>query len=284
MVTGGAGFIGRHTVEALRCAGHEVAVLDRVPCDYTVNQYGLDVRRRSDVMYAFRDYLPDAVMHLAAQISVPDSFRNPYLDSEINVLGGLNVLESARAYECKRFVFASSGGAIYGDTPNGSSHESDTPRVASPYGASKLAFENIMFAMMRSEMRCVALRYANVYGEHQQSGVVARFLKAARTGETLEVYGDCVRDYVYVVDVARANVVALTHDPYHPIVNISTGVGTRTIELASAIAARCRSLVRYLGPRTGDVSRSVLEPTRMATLGIKARSLASGLREMIGEP
>lgn len=264
LVTGGAGFIGAHLVKALRGADHEVAILDRAPAAYTVQQYGFDIRDRRDVVAAFRDFLPDAVCHLAAQVSVPKSFRDPYADSETNVLGSINVLDAARANGVRDFVFASSGGAIYGDVPSGSSSELDAPRVASPYGASKLAFEQIMFSTVRDdEVRCRSLRLSNVYGPGQRSGVVPSFMNAILSGAPLRVFGNCTRDYVHVNDVVDAFVAALDGRIPWRVMNVATGIGTGTLELAATIKSWAdRDDMVLDGFRDGDVTRSVLDASR----------------------
>jgi len=299
LVTGGAGFIGSHVVEGALAEGHDVAVLDdlssgkRSNLPANVPLFQVDVRNRSAVREALASFKPDLVSHQAAQVSVAISVREPLLDAEVNVIGGINVLDACVAAQVKRIVFASTGGAIYGEVPGTlRADEGLRPAPISPYAIHKLAFEQLL-DVYRSQhgLDSVVLRYANVYGPrqdpHGEAGVVAIFFDSVIAGKTLRVNGmraegdsGCLRDYVYVGDVARANLAALAGRLPERTMNVCTGVEVSTLDLARAIAqvagAELRTIVAP--PRAGDVGRSVLDPTRyIAALGA-LMPLSEGLR------
>lgn len=228
LVTGGAGFIGSHIVEDLLARGMEVAVLDNLATGKRENVpegvplFQVDLRDKEGVEGVFREFRPTHVSHQAAQASVKVSVENPLLDFEVNLLGGMNLLEACRKFGVEKLVFASTGGAIYGEVPEGErAEETWPPRPKSPYAASKAAFEHYLAVYGQSYgLRWVSLRYGNVYGPrqdpHGEAGVVAIFAERVLKGEPVTLYarktpGDegCVRDYVYVKDVARAHALAL---------------------------------------------------------------------------
>ncbi|MEM1417828.1 MAG: NAD-dependent epimerase/dehydratase family protein [Myxococcota bacterium] len=294
LVTGGAGFIGSHVAEALLAEGHEVVVLDdlstgnraNVPAGATFLEGSLLdaalVKKACEGV--------DVVVHHAAQTSVSVSVRKPILDAQVNVVGGVELLEAAAAAGAKRFVFASTGGAIYGDVPDGRSASlGDPARPESPYACSKLAFEGYLgMAQASGRMATVVLRYANVYGPrqdpHGEAGVVAIFLQRMLAGEPIQVNarkaaGDdgCVRDYVSVADVVRANLMAVAGEFDGETIHVCTGEGTTTRRLAEVLLAltESESEVRDGDPRAGDVERSVLSvDSRLAP----EHSLEDGLR------
>ncbi|MFM8891494.1 MAG: NAD-dependent epimerase/dehydratase family protein [Planctomycetia bacterium] len=222
LVTGGAGFIGSHVVDALLAAGHGVAVLDdlssgsRENLPAGVSLSVCDIVDTAAVEAVFATERPDAVCHQAAQMSVSRSVREPRFDAEVNCIGLINVLDAAVRHGAGRFVFASSGGVFYGNvtTP---APESTPPDPSSPYGITKWAGERYLrFYAEQHGLAAVALRYANVYGPrqnpHGEAGVVAIFSSRLLAGEPACINGDggYVRDYVFGPDVARANLVALT--------------------------------------------------------------------------
>jgi UDP-glucose 4-epimerase len=291
LVTGGAGFIGSHVVEHALAQGAEVAVLDdlstgkrtNVPAAAAFRQ--IDLRDREATFKAVRDFGPDVVSHQAAQASVSRSVRDPHYDAEVNVLGGLNVLDACTqpGVSVTRVVFASTGGAIYGEVPEGRRAAEDTaPAPQSPYAISKLAFEQLLRVYEAERgLSSTVLRYANVYGPrqdpHGEAGVVAIFCAAVRGAEPITINarqraGDdgCVRDYVYVSDVARANLLAARGELGERVLNVGTGVGITTRQLADQIfSAAGRGVpIASAPPRPGDLGRSVLDPTRaQAALG-----------------
>ncbi len=201
LVTGGAGFIGSHVVDGALAEGHDVAVLDdlssgkRSSLPASVPLFQVDVRNRSAVREALASFKPGLVSHQAAQVSVAVSVREPLLDGEVNVIGGINVLDACVAAQVKRVVFASTGGAIYGEVPGTlRADEGLRPAPISPYAIHKLAFEQLL-DVYRSQhgLDSVVLRYANVYGPrqdpHGEAGVVAIFFDSVIAGKTLRVNG-----------------------------------------------------------------------------------------------
>lgn len=240
VITGSAGFIGKHTVEALIEKGHEVIAIDR----HEVNNFGsgrnvytvfLDVADPKLVLSVFERHKPEAVIHLAAQASVPFSLKNAYSDCMDNVLGTVSVIGAAQAVRCKRIVFASTC-ALYDPEADMPLTEKSSVRPMSPYGVGKRACELYLQA---SGLSWVALRYSNVYGPGQtakaEATVIARALDHMVNGEPFVVNGDGeqIRDWVYVKDVVAANLAALESDEVG-IFNVSTGEGI-TLNRALAI-------------------------------------------------
>ena len=223
LITGGAGFIGSHIAAAYVRDGHEVAVLDNfrtgskrhLPAAATL--FVGDISQASDVAAVFQQFQPEAVSHHAAQLDVRQSLEDPAHDAATNILGGLNVLLQAARGGVRRFIFASSGGAIYGETERLPADEETPARPLSPYGLTKWTFESYLHIWRQVHgIAPVILRYANVYGPRQNSegeaGVIAMFSRRLLRGKACTIYGDggSTRDYVYVGDVVRANQLALT--------------------------------------------------------------------------
>lgn len=301
LVTGGAGFIGSHVADALLAAGHEVGVLDDLSTGRRENVpkaarfFEADVRDAARVGEAFAAFRPEVVAHQAAQTSVSVSTREPVRDAAINVVGGLVVLEACVHYDVGRFVFASTGGAIYGEVPEGTrAGVTTTPRPLSPYACAKYAFEAYLGAYAHEHgLGSIVLRYANVYGPRQdpygEAGVVAIFTERLMAGKPIQVnarrvVGDdgCVRDYVYVGDVVRANVAAIAGSVPASVLNVCTGQPTTTLQLARAIesALGVRAEIGSAPRRAGDIECSVLDPGMAVALG-PATPLDAGLSETI---
>ena len=299
LVSGGAGFIGSHIVEGALAEGHTVAVLDNLSSGKRANVpagvplFEVDLRNREAVRQVVREFEPDLVSHQGAQISVAVSVREPYLDGEVNVLGGINLLDACVAAKVERLVFASTGGAICGEVPDGRRATEDSrPAPISPYAIHKLAFEQLL-DVYRSHhgLDSVVLRYANIYGPrqdpHGEAGVVAIFFDTVLASGTLRVNGmrregdsGCVRDYAYVGDVARANLAALAGRLPERLMNVCTGTAVSTLELATQISQVAGRELRTVSapPRPGDIGRSVLDPSRfVAALGAPM-PLSEGLR------
>ena len=282
LVTGGAGFIGSNLVDALLARGDEVTVLDDLSSGRREN---LDERARlveGSVTDPPGDLgEPEVVFHLAAQIDVRKAVADPAFDARINVGGTASMLELARRAGTRRFVLASTGGAIYGDAEAVPTPESAPPAPISPYGASKAAAELYLDLYSRlHELSTVALRFANVYGPRQdprlEGGVVAIFTAAARAGETGTVFGDGLqtRDFVFVRDVVDA-LIAASESGVTGAYNVGTGEETSVLDLAAAVGLA----VEHAPERPGEVRRSCLDATRIASaLGWRATtSLAEGL-------
>ena len=289
IVTGGAGFIGSHVVDALVAQGAEVAVVDSLvhgAQDNVATGAELHVRDiREPLDDVFDAVQPEAVLHLAAQADVRVSVERPVEDADVNVLGTVRILESARKHGAQ-VVFSSTGGAIYGDCTTSAPEDSPCEPL-SPYGTAKLAAEEYLRAYNRLYgTRHIALRYGNVYGPrqdpHGEAGVVAIFLGALARGEQARIFGDGMqtRDYVYVGDVARATLAALGHEG--GVFNVGTGRETSVAELYELCARVAGSdrAAEHSPARLGELQRSFLDPTLAAdTLGFRAMvDLEDGLR------
>lgn len=298
LITGGAGFIGSHIADAFIARGDEVLIVDDLSSGKRENLpegarfEELDIRDAEAVQRVFRSFRPQIVSHQAAQTSVSVSVREPQRDAQINVMGGLEILLASVDVGVHRLIFASTGGAIYGEVPEGERAAPGSPLVPiSPYACSKLAFENYLMAYhLTARLPITILRYANIYGPRQdpygEAGVVAIF--SDRIGDGLPVQinamrerGDagCVRDYVYVGDVVEANLRAADGLIDETIVNVATGIPTTTEALARSIASSLEREPELIpGPRReGDLQRSVLEPDARA-FGREPIGLDEGIR------
>jgi UDP-glucose 4-epimerase len=275
LVTGGAGFIGSHVADAYLAAGHTVGVVDDLSTGNRNNLNPLVRFWESDIrdpglQAIVAEFRPEIVSHHAAQISVSVSARDPRGDAEINILGALNLLDAAVRNQVQRVIFASTGGAMYGEQEALPTSESVFPEPVSPYGVAKHAVERYLHAFHHMHgLRAVALRYANVYGPrqnpHGEAGVVAIFCRGLLDRKTLTVYGDGsqTRDYVYVGDIVRANLLATTVplDGKVPVMNVGTGVETSVNDLVRLLgeAAGSPLEVRHDVPRPGEQRRSALD-------------------------
>ena len=278
LVTGGAGFIGSHVVDAFVRAGHTVTVVDNLATGSLawVNPgaafHRLDLRsaRLGDLFEAER---PEVVAHLAAQAAVSRSVADPMFDASVNILGGLNLLDSCRRFGVRRIIYSSSGGAGYGDTEVIPTPEGHPLLPASPYGIAKVAMEHYLAAWGSIYgISGLALRYANVYGPRQnpvgEAGVVAIFSHRFLTGQAPVINGDGeqTRDYVFVEDVADANLRALERPAVTGAVNVGTGIETSVNDLYARLArAAGVTAPPPHGPaRPGEQRRSCLDPGRAA--------------------
>ena len=276
LVTGGAGFIGSHVVDGFKAENHEVAVVDdlsagnRANLDPEIKLYQCDIR--DDALEAvFREFKPEVVDHHAAQSNVPASVSNPVHDASVNVLGTLNLLRLSATHGVKKFIYVSSGGAMYGepDPTDLPVKETAPVRPLSPYGASKQAVEAWLGVYHRTfGLEYTVLRYANIYGPRQsireEGAVVAVFATrmAADQPVTIDGTGQQTRDFVYVGDCVTANVAALERGSGMSV-NIGTGRETSIRDIFEAMAEVAGySHQPNFGPgRTGDVVRIVLDPS-----------------------
>jgi UDP-glucose 4-epimerase len=238
LVTGGAGFIASHVVDLYVAQGHEVIVVDNLSTGKLANLnpaakfYQCDIREKKleDIL---REERPQVVNHHAAQAEVRRSVAEPLYDAEVNILGSLRLLDLARLYGARRFIYISSGGAAYGDPAYLPCDEDHPINPLSPYGASKHTVEHYLFLYEKNYgLPYIVLRYPNVYGPRQdpngEAGVIAIFTKKFLLGETPVINGDGeqLRDYVYVTDCARANLTALETGLPAGIYNLGSGQGT----------------------------------------------------------
>ena len=297
LVTGGAGFIGSHVVDHLLGRGHDVAVVDNLSTGKRGNVpeeagfYEVDIR--TGCSEVFEDFRPEVVSHQAAQMDVRRSVREPDFDAEVNVLGTIRLLQNCMKYEVQKFIFASTGGAVYGEQQEFPVPEDHPQYPISPYGVSKLAGERYLyFYHVQYGLPGVALRYANVYGPrqdpHGEAGVVAIFCGNLAAGQTSTINGtgEQTRDYVYVGDVARANVLALEREVPPRAYNIGTGIETSVNQLYELLReASGRDIPPRHGPaKPGEQLRSCVDPSKAAKF-LEWRpemDLASGLTNTLG--
>lgn len=296
LVTGGAGFIGSHVVDALLQAGHEVAVVDNLRTGKRENVnpaarlYEVDIRDVEALEEVFSAERPQVICHQAALANVRESLQKPGEYAEVNIIGSIHLLELARKYECERFIYASTGGACYGEPEFLPVTEDHPINPLDPYGASKHAVEHYLFLYRHNYgLPYVILRYPNVYGPRQdplgEAGVVAIFTGLMLAGKTPTINGTGKqqRDFVYVTDIARANVLAL--DRGEGIYNIGSGVPTdvNTIFAELKAATGYQGEANYGPPKQGEVFRIYLDASKAkAELGWEPQvSLKEGLERTV---
>jgi UDP-glucose 4-epimerase len=293
VVTGGAGFIASHIVDAYLEQGHEVHIFD----DFTTGQkanvntkatlHQVDIAE-NEAARLIEQIKPDVLSHHAAQMDVRRSVADPTFDARVNILGFINLLEAGKNSGVKKVIFASSGGAVYGEQEVFPADESHATQPASPYGVSKRAGElYLSYYHQVFGLPYIALRYANVYGPRQsamgEAGVVAIFLSLLLGGKTPVINGDGrqTRDYVYVGDVAAANMAALQSSFVGPI-NIGTGVETDVVTIFQHLREAVGSSIeaQHGPPKAGEQRRSCLDTGRAAQiLGWRPQmTLKDGLR------
>lgn len=276
LVTGGAGFIGSHVVDLYLEHGHEVVVVDDLSTGRLSNLnpaatfYEMDIRSPAlaDVFEAER---PDIVNHHAAQMDVRRSVADPIFDADVNILGSLNLLECARRYGVQRFVYISTGGAVYGEPRYLPCDEEHPIHPICQYGASKHTVEHYLYMyQVNYGLPYTVLRYPNVYGPRQdpqgEAGVVAIFIGRMLANENVTINGDGEqeRDFVYVADCARANLLALEDVGPAEVYNLGSGRGTTVNQIFAAL----REVIGYQKPphhgppKLGETRRIYLEAIR----------------------
>jgi UDP-glucose 4-epimerase len=293
LVTGGAGFIGGHVADAYLAAGHDVVVIDDLSTGRSSNLnpkarfHQVDIRS-DEVAEILAREKPQVLNHHAAQMDVRRSVADPVFDAQVNLVGLLNLLEHGRRNGLQRVIFASSGGTVYGDQDHYPGLETDRTDPVSPYGVAKLATEKYLhFYRLTYGISYVALRYANVYGPrqnpHGEAGVVAIFTLKLLHGEKPVINGDGKqsRDYVFIEDVVRANLLALDCE-YSGCLNIGTGIETDVNQLFHMLRDLTGSdaAEHHAAAKPGEQARSVLDPKLAAEkLGWRPHSdLRDGLR------
>ncbi len=279
LLTGGAGFIGSWVGEALIANGNEIFIIDdlstgkiqNIPKD--ANFVKADIKDRDRLEKIFEDFKPEVVNHHAAQMNVRNSVEDPIFDAQVNILGTINLLELSIQHEIKKFMFASTGGAIYGEPEVIPCIEDTLPAPVSPYGISKYAVEQYLnYYKAVHGLSHVVLRYSNVYGPrqnpHGEAGVVSIFCDRIKYGNPCEIFGDGkqTRDYVYVEDVARANILSL--NAKDAILNIGTAIETSVNDIVSKLRTVTNRDVQviYSPRRRGEVDRIALEIKRAEEL------------------
>jgi len=286
LITGGAGFIGSHVADAYLAAGHEVGAVDdlstgsRENVDPRVRFWQVDIRS-PELEQVLAEFQPEIINHHAAQMSVSVSTREPRRDADINILGTLNLLEGAVRHKARRVVFASTGGAMYGDQADLPTAETVFPKPVSPYGVAKLAVERYLHAYHAMHgLQAIVLRYSNVYGPrqnpHGEAGVVAIFAQGILGGRGLLVNGDGeqTRDYLFVGDAVHANLLATQVSlpaaanaaqaglgEEIAILNIGTGIEASVNDLIAMFRHIAGGAVswRHGPPRPGEQRRSALD-------------------------
>jgi len=276
LVTGGAGFIGSQVADRLIEEGHEVAIVDNLSTGFRENihprakLYEADIRDASRLREIFDAERPECVNHHAAQIDVRRSVEDPEFDARTNILGSLDLLTHAVRTGVRKFIYVSTGGAVYGEPEYFPVDEDHPIRPEAPYGVSKHTVEHYLFLhSLHYKLAYTVLRYANVYGPRQnpngEAGVNAIFIGSMLQGSTPTIFGDGeqVRDYVYVGDVVEANMRALESGDGRAF-NIGSGVGTTVNEVYSKIAdiIGFPRPPNYAPPRTGELQKIYLDVSR----------------------
>lgn len=298
LVTGGAGFIGSTVVDKLILNEHEVSVVDNLSTGKRGNVnnaakfYEVDLRNFDSLAAVFEKEKPEAVFHLAAQINVRSSIKDPAYDASVNVLGSLNLLECCRKYGVKKVIYSSSGGAVYGEPKELPVRESHPISPLSQYGASKYAVEkylDVYGALYGFEF--VILRYGNVYGPRQdplgEAGVIAIFTNKMLSNEALLINdnGDQTRDFVYVEDVAEANILALEKGKNKEAYNIGTGKPSSVNDIVHGLekAISSKAVCRNLNAIPGEVKHIYSDISKARShLGFEPKTdLESGLAKTV---
>jgi len=278
LVTGGAGFIGSHVVDTFIAHGHDVVIVDdlstgrRSNINPAATFYQIDIRS-PELAKVFEKEKPQAVDHHAAQMDVRRSVEDPLFDADVNVLGSIKLIELARKYEVERFIYISTGGAVYGEPEYLPCDEAHPINPICPYGASKHTVEHYLYMYHELyNLDYVVLRYPNVYGPrqdpHGEAGVVAIFSGQMLKGEQVRINGDGEqeRDFVYVADCARANLLALTTENANTIYNLGEGKATTVNQIYEELKnATGYQLTAVHGPaKVGETRRIYLEASKAA--------------------
>jgi UDP-glucose 4-epimerase len=278
LVTGGCGFIGSHIVDRYVNEGHDVVVIDNLSTGDMNNLNPKETFHKKDICdetieEIFQREKFDVVNHHAAQINVRTSVDDPRFDAQVNIIGAVNLLTVGVKYGIQRFIFASSGGAIYGEPKQFPITEDFALHPLSPYAVAKMAAEKYIMAFARIHaFHYTILRYSNVYGPRQiskgEAGVISIFIHQILNNKECIIFGDGhqIRDYVYIHDVVEANVCAL--DCRSDIFNIGTGVGTNVNDLINILSEITKKKIdhKHSAPRPGEVFKNVLDSSKAASV------------------
>ena len=297
LVTGGAGFIGSHIVDAFVEHGHSVSIVDnlsegsRANLNPKARLFDVSINDAEGLERAFADFKPDIISHHAAQISVRNSMFDPTHDAEVNIIGSLNVLQCAVRHDVERIVFASTS-VVYAKPVHLPMDETHPLRPESVYGVSKLTVEN--FIRLYSDtygIKHKIFRYGNVFGPrqnpHGEAGVVAIFTGQFLRGEQPTIFGDGTktRDYIYIGDIVSANIAALEAAGDNDTYNIARGIGVSDFEIFDAVGAACDSSMqpKYAPVRPGEPQNLSLDPAKaMQALPWQPRvSLSDGIIQVV---
>ncbi len=279
LVTGGAGFIGSNVVDGFIQEGHQVTVVDNLSngVETNINKKAQFIKAdiRSVIMdTVFEKMQPDVLCHHAAQIDLRKSIVDPIFDADVNIMGSLNLLHACVKHQVRKVIFASTGGAIYGEQDYFPTDENHPVHPLSPYGVAKLTLEKYLYFYHKNNgIDYVVLRYANVYGPRQnplgEAGVVALFTEKLLTGKESIINGDGTqtRDFIFIEDVVRANLQALDY-PQTEIFNIGTGIETEINQLFNLLKEKTGSRKEAVhGPAVpGELKRCALSYTRAEKL------------------
>jgi UDP-glucose 4-epimerase len=297
LVTGGAGFIGSNVADRFVALGHEVAVLDDLSSGFRefvppqARFYQADVSDAAALERCFAEFRPELVDHHAAQIDVRRSVSDPVHDATINILGGLRLLEACTRHGVRKLVYASTGGALYGEGRALPATEEHPVNPEAPYGVSKHTLEHYLYLWkLLHGLDYTVLRYPNVYGPrqnpHGEAGVNAIFIGLMLEGKRPRIFGtgEQVRDYLFVSDVVEANVLALERGGGE-MVNLGTGVGTSVLDIVRGLNAILGTAIEPLfeAARPGEIQRIYLDATRAGkVLGWTPRTgFADGLAQTV---
>ncbi len=300
LITGGAGFIGSHIVDEFVKDDFNVVVIDNLSSGKEDNlnpsaKFELgDIRDKNFVERIFKNYKIDYVIHQAAQIDVRKSVSDPVYDANVNIIGLLNLLEFSKEYNIKKFVFASSGGVVYGEPDELPVKETYPKGPLSPYGVSKLSSEYYLYYYYKTfGLPYVALRYGNVYGPrqdpHGEAGVIAIFIGRILANKDITIFGtgNQIRDYVFVKDVSRINRLSIDLDLKGESIddfafNVGTGIGTSVNELVEYLKGLTGFSKEpiYAPPRKGELQKIILNSEKIRkTIGISSWiSMEEGLK------
>ncbi|MEI0620458.1 NAD-dependent epimerase/dehydratase family protein [Brachyspira pilosicoli] len=292
LITGGAGFIGSHIADILIKNNYKVIIADNLSTgkkDNINNKaifYNIDIKNYNDLENIFNNNKIEYIIHLAAQVSVPNSIRNPINDANENIIATLNIIELSKKYNIKKII-ASSSAAVYGIPKKLPIDELHTTIPISYYGLSKLTMEKYLIL---SNLNYIICRFSNVYGPrqtpHGEAGVVSIFIDNAINNKDLNIFGDGkqTRDFIYVEDIAKIFLFFIEKNISNEILNISTNNSININELANTIINISKSNIKinYLEKRDGDIDDSILDNKKLLNLiNINFTTIDEGLKKLL---